>query len=259
MIKIVNLHKKIKGQNILNGINLDIEKGQIFALIGASGVGKSILLKHIIGLLKPDKGDIFIDGKNIRKLKGKKLKKLKDRVGIVFQTGALFDSMNVFDNVAFPLREKTDLNSLKIKDKVMQGLAEVGLEDDFNKYSAELSGGMIKRVALARCLIMEPEIVLFDEPTTGLDPITVDAIHNLIQKLHKEHNLTALIASHEIPEIFKIVDKVAMLHDGRIEWTGTPEEIFKTENPIVKNFMSKNLEEILAYCKVHDSIKDNIN
>ncbi len=237
MIEIVNLYKNFENQEVLKGVNLKIETGQTFVLIGSSGRGKSILLKHIIGLLKPDKGKVFIDQQDISSLRGKKLKKLKERFGILFQGGALFDSLTVFENVAFPLREKTKLNSLEIQDKVLKELSDVGLEGDENKYPAQISGGMRKRVALARCLVMDPEIILFDEPTTGLDPMTVKSTHKLIRTLQEKRNLTALIVSHEIPAIFEIVDRVAMLYKGKIITVGTPEEIIKSNNPIVQEFI----------------------
>lgn len=237
MIEIINVYKNFEDEEILRGLNLKIEKGQTFVLIGGSGKGKSILLKHIIGLLKPDKGKIFIDQQDIGSLRGKKLKKLKERFGVLFQGGALFDSLTVFENVAFPLEEKTKLNSLQIRDKVLKELSNVGLEGDENKYPAQISGGMRKRVALARCLVMNPEIMLFDEPTTGLDPMTVKSIHKLIQTFQKKRNLTALIVSHEIPAIFEIVDRVAMLHNGKIITVETPEEIVRSNNPIVREFM----------------------
>ena len=238
MIEIVDVYKNFEDQEVLKGVNLKIEKGQTLALIGGSGKGKSILLKHIIGLLKPDKGKIFIDQQDISNLRGKKLKRLKERFGFLFQGGALFDSMTVFENVAFPLREKTKLKSSQIQDKVLKELSSVGLEDDGNKYPAQISGGMRKRVALARCLVMQPEIMLFDEPTTGLDPVTVKSIHKLLGTVRDKRHLTALLVSHEIPAIFEIVDQVAMLYDGRIIAVGTPEEIMKSNNPNVQEFIS---------------------
>ena len=237
MIEIVNVYKNFEDEEVLKGVNLKIEKGQTLALIGGSGKGKSILLKHIIGLLKPDRGKIFIDQQDISSLRGKKLKRLKERFGILFQGGALFDSMTVFENVAFPLREKTRLNSSQIREKVLKELSKVGLEADGNKYPAQISGGMRKRVALARCLVMHPEIILFDEPTTGLDPLTVKAIHKLLETVQNRRDLTAVLVSHEIPAIFETVDRVAMLHNGRIIAVGTPEEIMKSNNPIVQEFI----------------------
>ena len=242
MIKIDNVYKSFGGKRILNGVSLEIDKGQTFALIGGSGKGKSVLLKHIIGLLKPDSGRIFVENQDISNLRGKKLKELKDRFGVVFQGGALFDSLTVFENVAFPLQEKTKLNALQIRDKVLKELANVGLEEDGEKYPAQISGGMRKRTALARCLIMNPQVILFDEPTTGLDTMTVKSIHRLIKKLQENRNLTALIISHEIPEIFEIVDRVAMLYNGKIIAIGTPEEIKALKDPLVRQFLTGELE-----------------
>lgn len=242
MIKVINLHKKFQNQAILCGVNLNIDEGQTLALIGGSGKGKTVLLKHIIGLIKPDHGEIFINQQNINRLRGSALKRLKDQFGVVFQFGALFDSLTVFENVAFPLNEKTKLRSTQIHDRVIQELTAVGLENDKNKYPAQISGGMRKRVALARCLILDPKIIFFDEPTTGLDPVIAQSIYKIIQTLREKRKITALIVSHEIPGIFKIVDRVAMLHDGKIISTGTPEEIQATSNPTVQKFLSGELE-----------------
>lgn len=242
MIKVVDLYKKFQDQEVLRGVNLNIEKGQTLALIGGSGKGKSVLLKHIIGLMKPDRGDVFINQQNIHHLRGRALKALKDQLGVVFQFGALFDSLTIFENVAFPLNEKTKLNTTQIYERVMKELTAVGLENDKDKYSAQISGGMRKRVALARCLILNPKIIFFDEPTTGLDPVIAQSIYKIIRTLQEERKITALIVSHEIPGIFKIVDRVAMLHDGQIILTGTPEEIQTTSNPIVQKFLTGELE-----------------
>lgn len=237
MIEIKDLHKSFGSQKVLNGVNLTIEPGQVTAIVGRSGGGKSVLLKHIVGLLKPDKGNIFIKGQDITKLSGRKLDEIRAQIGVVFQGGALFDSLTVYENVAFPLVEKNKLKKNEIDEKVMKALSDVGLQGMQHKYPAELSGGMRKRVALARALISEPKIVLFDEPTTGLDPILVRTIHKLIRQTQQQYGFTGLIISHEIPEIFEISDKVAMLHDGKIIEVGTPEEFQKSENPYVKNFI----------------------
>ena len=242
MIKVVDLYKQFQDQVVLRGVNLNIDKGQTLALIGGSGIGKSVLLKHIIGLIKPDHGEIFIDEQNINHLRGRALKRLKDQLGVVFQFGALFDSLTVFENVAFPLNEKTKLNDSQIYERVMKELTTVGLENDKDKYPAQISGGMRKRVALARCLILDPKIIFFDEPTTGLDPVIAQSIYKIIRTLQEERNVTALIVSHEIPGIFKIVDRVAMLHDGQIISTGTPEEIQTSSDPIVQKFLTGEIE-----------------
>lgn len=242
MIRIVNLHKSFGSQHVLTGLNLEIPKGAIYAVIGQSGTGKSCLLKHLIGLMRPDEGEIWIDGAEISRLKGRALNEIRHRFGMLFQSGALFDSMNVYDNIAFPLREKTQLNELTIREKVEERLEQVGLPGTGQKYPAELSGGMRKRVALARALISEPEILLFDEPTTGLDPIRVNAIHQLILNLHKLFHFTAIIVSHEIPEIFSLTTHVALLHEGKIIAAGAPEELQSSPDPIVQQFMSGSTE-----------------
>ncbi|GJQ58996.1 MAG: ABC transporter ATP-binding protein [Candidatus Scalindua sp. AMX11] len=242
MIEVMNLHKSFNGQEVLRGINLKVNAGKSLAFIGGSGSGKSVLLKHIIGLLKPDSGKILIDNEDISKLRGRKLKRLKERFGMVFQGGALFDSLTVFENVAFPLREKTRMKTLQIRKVVSEELAEVGLSGAENKYPAELSGGMKKRVALARCLIMNPEIILFDEPTTGLDPLTGKAIHTMIRSCQKRYKFTSIMVTHEIPDIFSLVDRVAMLYNGEILAEGTPEEIQNSKDPVIHQFIHGELE-----------------
>jgi len=242
LIQIIDLHKSFDGQKVLNGVNLEISKGDILVLIGRSGTGKSVFLKHLIGLIRPDKGKVLVDGLDVAKLWGRSLDRLRDKFGVLFQGGALFDSLTVFENVAFPLREKTKLKEAIIRQKVEKRLEQVGLSHMGHKYPAELSGGMRKRAALARALIIDPEILLFDEPTTGLDPIRVNAIHKLILDLHSSIGFTAIIVSHEIPEIFSIATKVAMLHQGVIIANGTPEEIQSSNNPVVQQFIKGNVE-----------------
>lgn len=237
MIEIKELFKSFGKQSVLKGIDLLINEGEVTAIIGRSGGGKSVLLKSIVGLMKPDSGSIIIKGEDITKLKGNKLDQIRSEIGVVFQGGALFDSMTVYENIAFPLKEKTKLNKKTINEKVLTALADVGLKGMEFKYPAELSGGMRKRVALARALIGKPKIILFDEPTTGLDPILVRSIHKLIKDTQKQYGFTGLIISHEIPEIFEISDRVAMLHDGKIVEVGSPEEIQNSKNIIVKNFI----------------------
>ncbi len=242
MIEVVDLYKSFKNYEVLRGVNLKVEEGQTLALIGGSGKGKSVLLKLIIGLTKPDRGKILINNQDIGKLRGKLLKQLKERCGIVFQGGALFDSLTVFDNVAFPLREKTRMKESQIRDTVLAELTRVGLSGAENKYPAEISGGMKKRVALARCLVMKPEIVLFDEPTTGLDPLIGKAIHKLIRDCQKSLNFTAIMVTHEIPAIFSLVDRVAMLYNGKIIASGTPTEIETSQDPVIHQFVHGELE-----------------
>ena len=242
MIRVVNLDKSFGRQRVLRGINLDVATAEIMVIIGRSGGGKSVLLKHLIGLLHPDAGAVLVDGTDITRLRGAALDKIRARYGVVFQGGALFDSMSVEDNVAFPLREKSRLPADRIRERVEEKLAQVGLAGMGDKNPAEISGGMRKRVAIARALVAEPEVVFFDEPTTGLDPILVNTIHHLIVELHRTSRFTAVMVSHEIPEIFRIADRVAMLHEGVIIETGSPAAIQASSNPIVQQFIQGDVE-----------------
>ncbi len=241
MIKIVNLHKSFGKQKVLNGVDLRVADGELIAIIGESGGGKSVLLRHLIGLLKPDRGRIEVEGEDITKVKGRKLDEIRAKFGVVFQGGALFDSLTVYENVAFPLREKTRLTRKAIDDKVREALEDVGLGGMEGKYPAEISGGMKKRVALARALITEPKIVLFDEPTTGLDPIILHSIHKLIKDTHKKYGFTGVMISHDIPEIFHVADRIAFLYKGMIEVEGTPREIRFSTDPVVRQFIRGSL------------------
>jgi phospholipid/cholesterol/gamma-HCH transport system ATP-binding protein len=246
VIEFIDLHKSFGEQKVLNGINLTIPDKEVVTIMGKSGSGKSVLIKHIIGLLSPDRGSVIIDGVDITTLRIRELEEIREKLGVLFQGGALFDSLTVFGNVAFQLREKTKLGRGEIRDKVIQALEDVGLKGMGNKYPAELSGGMKKRAGLARALIAEPSIVLFDEPTTGLDPIISRSIHRLISSTHEKYRYTAVIISHEVPGIFEICDKIAMLYNGRIEEFGTPEEIEKSSNPAVRQFITGSLEGPIA-------------
>lgn len=247
MIEIIDLHKSFNGQKVLNGVNLKIAEKEIVTIMGISGCGKSVLIKHIIGLLMPDKGSISIEGVDITRLDTKELDKIRERLGVLFQGGALFDSLTVYGNIAFPLREKTKLSKGEIRDRVLNALEDVGLKGMGKKYPGELSGGMKKRVAVARALITEPTIVLFDEPTTGLDPIIASSIHVLIKYTHKKYGYTGVVISHEVPKIFEITDKVAMLHNGIIIEVGTPEEIQNSTNLIVRQFITGSHEGPIEY------------
>jgi phospholipid/cholesterol/gamma-HCH transport system ATP-binding protein len=242
VIAVENLHKSFDGQRVLKGITLDVATGEVMIIIGRSGGGKSVLLRHLLGLLRPDSGRILVDGIEITRLRGGEMDRIRERYGVVFQGGALFDSMTVFDNVAFPLREKTRLSAGEIADRVNEKLEQVGLTAMGHKYPDEISGGMKKRVAIARALVTEPEIVFFDEPTTGLDPVLVNAIHHLILDLHRKFRFTAVMVSHEIPEIFRIAQRVAMLHEGVIVETGSPEIIQASRNPVVRQFIQGEIE-----------------
>jgi phospholipid/cholesterol/gamma-HCH transport system ATP-binding protein len=244
VIRVQNLHKRFGRQSVLRGLSLDVASGEIMVVIGRSGGGKSVLLKHLIGLLHPNSGAIFVDGVDITRLGRSALDRIRERYGVVFQGGALFDSMSVFDNVAFPLREKTQLGTAEITNRVAEKLEQVGLSGMGGKNPAEISGGMRKRVAIARALINEPQVVFFDEPTTGLDPILVNTIHHLIVELHRKFRFTAVMVSHEIPEIFRIADRVAMLHEGVIVESGTPDVIQASTNPVVQQFIHGDVEGV---------------
>jgi phospholipid/cholesterol/gamma-HCH transport system ATP-binding protein len=242
MIRLSNVYKSFGAQRVLNGLNLEIPPGQITAIIGPSGEGKSVLLRHMIGLLKPDKGEIEVDGESIVDLGRSQLNPIREKFGVLFQNAALFDSMSVFDNVAFPLREKTSLSRGDIAQRVHSALEIVGLKGVHGKFPDELSGGMRKRVGLARALLLNPKIILFDEPTTGLDPIIRRAIHQLISDSHAQFRFTAVIVSHEIPEIFDVAHHVAMLYQGKILQFGTSAQIRNSANPAVKQFINGSLD-----------------
>ncbi len=237
MIQVVDIHKRFGEQRVLNGVSLRIPRGEIVVIIGGSGTGKTVLLKHLIGLLRPDRGHIFVEGMDICHLRSWELKETRKKFGMLFQGAALFDSFTVAENVAFPIREHTRLKEKDIQARVRNRLAEVGLHGIEDKYPSELSGGMRKRVGLARAIALEPEIVLFDEPTTGLDPIMSDVINDLILRTQRKLGITFFIISHDVKGALKIAHRVAMLHEGRIVEEGTPEEIEASQNPIVRQFL----------------------
>ena len=260
MISIDNLHKSFGGAEVLKGASLEIQEGEVVALIGPSGEGKSVFLKIVAGLLKPDSGRIVFNGKDLGSLGRDELASLRSRFGFLFQNGALFDSMTVYDNVAFPLRELTRLNEGDVRKGVLSALEQVGLTGAEEKYPAQLSGGMAKRAALARALVRSPAIMLFDEPTTGLDPIIVHSIHSLIASTRQRFGFSGIIVSHEIPEVFAFVQKVAVLHEGVIRFVGTPKEIFETEDSFVQDFIRGSLplealrfqQQILAQSNINE-------
>lgn len=242
MIKIIGLKKSFNSKKVLDGVDLEIEKGKITVIIGRSGEGKSVLIKHIIGLLKPDEGKIFLDDIEITALKERDLNEVRKRFGMLFQGAALFDSMTVAENVGFALKEHTDLSNEDILKTVREKLNRVGLAGVDNMMPAELSGGMKKRVGLARAIVMDPEIVLFDEPTTGLDPIMSDSVGDLVLDTQKALNTTYILITHDIPFTYKIADKIAMLHQGRIIAEGTVEEMKKDPDPILRQFLEGRAE-----------------
>jgi phospholipid/cholesterol/gamma-HCH transport system ATP-binding protein len=237
VIELVDVCKSFKGQKVLDGINLSVDSGRITVIIGRSGGGKSVLLKHIIGLLKPDKGQILIDGTDIAKLNDRQLNDVRKVFGMLFQNAALFDSMSVGENVAFPLKEHTSIKPNVISEIVEQKLRQVGLTNVSHKMPSELSGGMRKRVGLARAIVLDPKIILFDEPTTGLDPIMADAIDALISETQGQTGATYVIISHDIKATFKVAHKIAMLYNGKIIETGTPDQLRSSDNSVVQQFI----------------------
>jgi phospholipid/cholesterol/gamma-HCH transport system ATP-binding protein len=242
MIRVANLHKSFRSQKVLKGVNLEFASGKITTIVGTSGCGKTVLLKHLNALLLPDKGEVFVDEVDITKLSQDELYQIRGKFGVLFQGAALLDSMTVFDNVAFPLREKTETSENDIKKKVEGRLEQVGLGGMGVKLPAELSGGMRKRAGLARALIMDPQIVLFDEPTTGLDPVLATSIHQLIARTQEAFGFTGVLVSHTIPQVFDISDYVAMLANGVIEEVSPPEVFRTSTNPIVRQFIQGKTE-----------------
>ena len=237
MIKIQNLKKSFGNHQVLKGVDLEIPANKIVFIMGQSGAGKSVLLKHIIGFMKPDEGEIWFEGKNIVNLSEKELQKIRRKIGYLFQEGALFDSITVAENVAFPLKEHFKLSQKEIEKKVDELLKAVNLLEAKYKYPSELSGGMKKRAALARTLALNPKIILFDEPTTGLDPILQYTILNLIKELKEKFYLTCVIVSHDLHLALNFGDFLAFLYQGKIVETGTPKEILHSSHPFVKNFI----------------------
>jgi phospholipid/cholesterol/gamma-HCH transport system ATP-binding protein len=236
-IQFENVSKAFDGNQVLCGIDLDIFKGQITTIIGKSGGGKSVLLKHIIGLLEPDAGRITIDGNDLTKLRGRPRRLLRRRFSYMFQDSALFDSMTVFENIALPIQERGGMKPADIKTRVQDRMRDLDLGAIDNDYPSQLSGGMKKRVALARALVTDPEVVLFDEPTTGLDPIRKNNVHNMIAAYQQKLGFTAVLISHEIPDVFYFSQRIAMLHEGNIIFAGSPNELQHLDDPVVREFV----------------------
>jgi phospholipid/cholesterol/gamma-HCH transport system ATP-binding protein len=237
LIELKNLHKSFGWLTVLNGVSLSIESGESIVVIGASGTGKSVLLKHIVGLLTPDQGEVWFDGRRIDTLPQRPLMEVRKRFGFLFQMGALFDSMNVGENIGFPLREHTRKSESEIKQIVADKLRMVGLTGIEQKMTGELSGGMKKRVALARAIALDPEVILYDEPTTGLDPVRSDVINQLIIKLQRELKVTSITVTHDMQSAFKIGNRIVMLNEGKIIIDGSPQQIQESDNPIVRQFI----------------------
>lgn len=238
MIEIINLCKSFENHVVLDNVNLNIKKGETMVIIGRSGCGKTVLLKHIIGIMEPDSGQVIIDGVDITRLNEKKLNDFRMKFGMLFQGAALFDSLTIGENVGFALYEHSNLTSSQIKKRVNECLLHVGLHGIEHLKPAELSGGMKKRVGLARAIAVNPEIIMYDEPTTGVDPIMGDAVNDLIIELHDKLKVTSIAVTHDMVSAYKIANRIAMLYKGKIIAAGTPEEIKSTKDPVVKQFIT---------------------
>jgi phospholipid/cholesterol/gamma-HCH transport system ATP-binding protein len=237
-IEVRDLHKRFGHQQVLDGVTLDFPAGKITTIVGPSGSGKTVLLKHLNLLMRPDSGTIVIDGIEVTKLGGRALDAVREKFGMLFQAGALFDSMSIFDNVAFPLVEKTKLTRDEIAQRVHETLKAVGLDGMEAKFPSQLSGGMQKRAALARALVRRPKILMLDEPTTGLDPSRTGAIHELIRHTQENFHLTVVMVSHDVPAVFQVSDRVAFLHNGRTRLNGTVAEVMAADDDVFKRFLA---------------------
>ena len=237
MISVRNLHKTLGSQQVLRGVNLEIRSGQTCVVLGRSGCGKSVLLKHFIGLLKPSSGQVLVDQEDIGSLHERQLGPIRKKVGILFQSGALFDSMTVEDNIAFPLRESGIRDRREISDRVAEALEMVDLAGEQSKMPENLSGGMRKRVGLARTIVNRPACILYDEPTTGLDPIATDSINHLIRRLQKRLQVTSVVVTHDMKTAFHTADSIVFLHEGRVYFEGTPGDLHSSTDPVLTDFV----------------------
>lgn len=244
MIEIKNLKKRFGSKEVLQGVNLNISKGITLVIIGRSGCGKSVLLKHIIGLLKPDEGEVLIEGKDISNMKEKEVYEIRKKFGFLFQGAALFDSMDVEENIGLALKENTDISKEKIKEIVAEKLELVGLPNIEHMKPSDLSGGMKKRVSLARSLSTNPEYILYDEPTTGLDPVMSDQIDDLIKDLANKLKVTSVVVTHDIFSVYDVADEVAMMHEGKIYFHGTPKELTETSDQLIRDFLNRTDKRI---------------
>jgi phospholipid/cholesterol/gamma-HCH transport system ATP-binding protein len=242
IISVRDVYKRFGPQEVLTGVNLDIRECESLVILGQSGCGKSVLLKHITGLIEPDGGSILFQGEDITKFGRQKLFDMRTHFGMLFQGAALFDSMTVGENVGLPLVQHGRKSNEEIREIVLEKLRLIGLTDVFDSYPSQLSGGMKKRVGLARAIVMDPQVVLYDEPTTGLDPIMADIINNLIRDLQRELNITSVVVTHDINSAYKVGDRMTMLHEGKIIFSGTPDETKGTDNAIVRQFIEGRAE-----------------
>ncbi len=245
-IELIGIEKYFGDQKVLRGVNLSIRRGLTTVIVGESGQGKSVLLKHVLGLISPDAGQVIVEGRDVVGLRGAALKNMRSRFGVLFQGAALFDSLTVFDNIALPLRERTRMPAVQVREKVAATLELLDLSGSADKYPAQLSGGMKKRVGLARALQLDPEIMLFDEPTTGLDPVKSHEVYQMFHQTQKKLGYTSVIVSHDIPKIFNLADYIALLHEGVIQVCATPEDIQRSEKPLVRAFIERVMGKIYS-------------
>jgi phospholipid/cholesterol/gamma-HCH transport system ATP-binding protein len=237
MIAVRSLTKRIGAQQILRGVDLDVARGETLAVIGRSGGGKSVLLKHLVGLMQPDEGEIWIEGENITQMSERQLTSIRQKVGILFQGAALFDSMTVQENIAFPLYEAGERDPKSIQERVRHMLEVMELDGQEAKMPVNLSGGMKKRVGLARAIVRRPSCVLYDEPTSGLDPVVSDSINHLIRRLEERFCVTGVVVTHDMKSAFHVADRIAYLHEGRIYFHGTPDELQRSNDPLLQDFL----------------------
>ena len=240
MIEVKNLYKSYGEKGVLSDINLSVSHGQSVAVVGKSGAGKSVLLRCLIGLVKPDEGTIYIDNKLINTMNFQQLQSIRSKIGMVFQFGALFDSMTVGENISLALQKLTKLNDDEIRDRLHNALVEVGMEDTEDLMPAELSGGMKKRVGIARAIAIKPAYLFYDEPTTGLDPVMTDIINRLIRKFQDTSNVTSVIVTHEMRTVYDVANRIILLHEGNIQYDGSPDTIDNVDDPVVQQFITGN-------------------
>ncbi|MBE0596930.1 MAG: ATP-binding cassette domain-containing protein [Desulfuromonadales bacterium] len=246
VIELLGVEKSFGSQKVLRGIDLQVAAGTTTVIVGASGQGKSVILKHMLGLVRPDRGQVMVLGHDLARVSGRELKRIRTSFGVLFQNSALFDSLTVFENVALPLRERTRATQAEVRDKVMEKLTFMDLQGAEKKYPAQISGGMQKRVGLARALVMNPKVVFFDEPTTGLDVKKSNEIYRLFHKTQAQFHYTAVIVSHDVPKIFKLADQVALLADGVIHGCMTPVEFQLSPKPLIKAFVEETMGPIYS-------------
>lgn len=242
MIEFLDIHKAFGDKKVLRGVTITVADSEVFFIVGQSGVGKSVLIKHLIGLLRPDSGQILLDGEDVTHLTEKQFYKVRMKCGMVFQHSTLFDSMSILENVALPLRKHQRISSKKAREAAMKRLADVHMEEYAQRFPAEFGDGMRKRVAIARTLMLEPRYVLFDEPTTSLDPISARRVDHLIRELSDRLGVTSIVVSHDLTSIFSISDRIAMLYKGEVQMLGTPEDFRSAKDPIVQQFINGEAE-----------------